>query len=150
MDSTDRLALVNPADATDTDPATERFVRRLDVDAPTDRYDADWRSLPGATTHVVAVVKVGTRQLRVVIDRLSTDRARMTGSLTLALGQRIEIGLTLDAAALAVTGEVVRVHTKDLLTDQITVRFVEPSDCVVSGIDRFVAARLGELPAIPS
>jgi len=142
VDSTDRLALVNTADAADTDPAPERFVRRLDVDAPTDRYEPGGRPAKAVATRLDAYIKVGTRHERVVIDRLSTRGARFTGTLTLSPGQQVELGLTLDAATIAVRSEVVRVHALDLLTDEIAVHFVEAPERAVSRIEAFVAAQL--------
>ena len=77
-----------------------------------------------------------------VIDNLSSTGASLAGALALELGQRIEMSFVLDATPIEVTAEIVRVHTPDLFTDQIAVRFIDPPEPTVVRLEAFVAALL--------
>jgi hypothetical protein len=124
------------------EPETQRLPRIHDVDLPTERY-AKQRSGRRAVVQLPAVVVVRNRCVDFVIDNISSSGARLAGPLTLELGQHIEMSFVLDTTTVVLAAEIVRVHTTDLVTDQIAVRFVEPSAETVTQIDIFVAALLG-------
>ncbi len=64
----------------------------------------------------------GRRRVSFSVDNVSTSGARLRGPLPLARGQRIRMVIGESEAELE--AEVVRVHTGDLLTDQVAVRFL--------------------------
>jgi len=142
---TDRLDVVKPLgdpEVSDAEEAqTQPLARVSEVDAATERY-AKKRSSRRAVVHVPAVVIVRNRRVAFVIDNLSSTGARLAGALALELGQRIEMSFVLDATPIEVSAEIVRVHTPDLLTDQIAVRFIDPPEPTVVRIEAFVAALL--------
>ena len=74
------------------------------------------------------MVTKGKTKVPFVIDNLSLGGARLVGELALQKGQKIDITLELDTGTVNVVGEVVRVDTPDLMTDQIAVRFLDPTD----------------------
>lgn len=88
------------------------------------------------------MVSKGTKKVPFVIDNLSLGGARLIGELALQKGQKIEITLELDTGTVNVVGEVVRVDTPDLMTDQIAVRFLEPSDDARAAIKEVVMRTL--------
>jgi hypothetical protein len=65
----------------------------------------------------------GRRRVSFTVDNISTSGARLRGPLPLARGQRIRMVIGGESGA-ALEAEVVRVHTGDLLTDQVAVRFL--------------------------
>ncbi|HSN26593.1 MAG TPA: PilZ domain-containing protein [Kofleriaceae bacterium] len=143
---TERLDVVSiPAEAEPRDAeevATQPLLRIPDLDTPTERYEKK-RSGRRAVVQLPAVVVAGSRRVTFVIDNLSSSGARLAGALALELGQRIAMSFVVDGVTLELAAEIVRVHTPDLLTDQIAVRFVDPPAPTVSRIEAFVAARLG-------
>ena len=86
------------------------------------------RADPRIETNTRATVSKGTKKVPFVIDNLSLGGARLIGELALQKGQKIDITLELDSGTVNVLGEVVRVDTPDLMTDQIAVRFLDPTD----------------------
>lgn len=93
-----------------------------------------------APTRIPATVSVGKRRVAFKIDDISTSGARLTGQLPLVVGQRIRIALSADTLpAEPIVAEVVRVHTADLVTDQVAVRFLVISPAVRAAIARLVA-----------
>lgn len=92
-----------------------------------DTIPPNTRANPRIDTNTRATVTKGNRQVPFVIDNLSLGGARLVGELALQKGQKIEITLELDSGTVNVTGEVVRVDTPDLMTDQIAVRFLDPT-----------------------
>ncbi len=85
------------------------------------------RRAPRAATSTRATVSDGRRAATFTIDSLSISGARLLGALALKLGDRVNIVLHVESGPVRVVGEVVRVDTPDLMTDQIAVRFVDPS-----------------------
>lgn len=141
---TERLSVVATPPAPEVEePATQRFVRLPELDVPTTRYEGNRRSTRRAAVELPAVVEAGRRRVAFIIDNLSVTGAKLQGSLTLVMGDRIVISFELGQTPIVVRAEVVRVHTEDLLTDQIAVRFVAPSEEPVSCIDAFITALLG-------
>ena len=139
---TDRLEVVGPtADAASDDAATQPLLRVPDLEAPTERYDKKRRG-QRVMVHLPATVTASSGRATFVIDNLSSSGARLTGPLALKLGQRIAISFVLEATTFDVTAEIVRVHTPDLVTDQIAVQFIEPPAATVLRIEAFVAAML--------
>ncbi len=143
---TERLDVVSiPADVEPREPedaATQPLLRIPDLDTPTERYEKK-RSGRRVVVQVPAVVVAGARRVTFQIDNLSSSGARLAGALALELGQRIEMSFVLEGVTIGLAAEIVRVHTPDLLTDQIAVRFLDPPAATVSRIEAFVAARLG-------
>jgi hypothetical protein len=86
------------------------------------------RANPRIDTNTRATVTKGNKQVPFTIDNLSLGGARLIGELALQKGQKIEITLELDSGTVNVKGEVVRVDTPDLMTDQVAVRFIDPTD----------------------
>lgn len=85
------------------------------------------RADPRIDTNTRATVTKGAKQVPFTIDNLSLGGARLIGELALQKGQKIDITLELDSGTVSVVGEVVRVDTPDLMTDQIAVRFLDPT-----------------------
>jgi hypothetical protein len=100
------------------------------------------RADPRIETNTRATVSKGTRKVPFVIDNLSLGGARLIGELALQKGQKIDITLELDTGMVDVIGEVVRVDTPDLMTDQIAVRFIEPSEAAQAAIKEVVMRTL--------
>jgi hypothetical protein len=92
----------------------------------TDKPD-ERRRAPRVDTSIKATVTSGKRTVPFVIDSLSTSGARLIGPLALAMKEKVGIVFTADEHRLEVTAEVVRVDTADLMTDQIAVRFLDPT-----------------------
>lgn len=142
---TERLDVVTvPADVDPREPedvATQPLLRIPDLDTPTERYDKK-RSGRRVVVQLPATVIAGSRRVTFVIDNLSSSGARLAGALALELGHRIEITFVIDETTIELVAEIVRVHTPDLLTDQIAVRFVDPPAATVARIEAFVASRL--------
>lgn len=143
---TERLAVVTgPAELglpEAEEAETQRLPRVAEADLPTERY-AKQRSGRRAVVRLPAVVIVRNRRVDFTIDNISSSGARLAGPLTLELGQRIEVSFVVDARAVVLAAEIVRVHTPDLVSDQIAVRFIDPPASTVARIDMFVAAVLG-------
>jgi hypothetical protein len=78
-------------------------------------------------TSLSATVITAKRSVPFTIDNLSASGARLIGPLPLTMGERVRITLAFDKRSLELMAEVVRVHSPDLLTDQVAVRFVELS-----------------------
>lgn len=140
--ATQRLALAPPEPEVE-EPATQRMVRLPELDVPTTRYDANRRSSRRVAVQLAAAVEAGKRRVAFTIENLSVGGARLSGSLPLIRGERLVISFVLDAMPVVVIAEVVRVHTEDLLTDQIAVSFVEPSAVAVARIEAFISSLLG-------
>ncbi len=140
---TEKMEIFAPAELTDVDPPTERMPVLLELDPPTQRIDTNRRSSRRVMTSLRAIVASGRRFVPFEIDNLSATGARLSGELVLLLGQRLAITFCLDGVAVGVTGEVVRVQTEDLITDQVAVRFVDPTPEAVSRIEAFVESVLG-------
>lgn len=102
------------------------------------------RAHPRVDTNTRATVTKGTKQVPFTIDNLSLGGARLIGELAVKRGQKIEITLELDSGSVAVVGEVVRVDTPDLITDQIAVRFIEATDEARAAIRDVVMRTLKE------
>lgn len=92
----------------------------------TDKPD-ERRRAPRVDTSIKATVTAGKRTVPFVIDSLSTSGARLIGPLALAMNEKLAIVFTADEHRIDVAAEVVRVDTADLMTDQIAVRFLDPS-----------------------
>ena len=92
-----------------------------------DTHPPDTRADPRVDTNTRATVTKGNKKLPFTIDNLSLGGARLIGELALQKGQKIDITLELDSGMVDVVGEVVRVDTPDLMTDQIAVRFLDPT-----------------------
>lgn len=88
---------------------------------------SEQRRAPRIETKTRATVSDGRRKVEFTIDSLSVSGARLVGPLALQRGHRIDIVLELETGRVELVGEVVRVDTPDLMTDQIAVRFVDPS-----------------------
>lgn len=147
--ATERIALV-PPEADVEEVATQRLLRLPELDAPTFRYDPNRRSSRRAAVEVPAIVEAGKKRVAFTIENLSVGGARLTGSTPLTVGEQLVIAFSLAGTRLVVTGEVVRIHTEDLLTDQVAVRFVEPSAVVVSCIEDFITSLLGNVGQTPT
>jgi hypothetical protein len=106
---------------------------------------SEQRSAPRVGISTRATVSEGRRSAAFTIDSLSISGARLVGPLVLKLGQRIEIVLQLDTGPIQVDAEVVRVDTPDLMTDQIAVRFVDPSPETRASIREVVRQRLEQV-----
>lgn len=109
----------------------------------TDKAD-ERRRAPRVDTSIKATVTAGKRTLPFLIDSLSTSGARLIGPLTLAMKERIAVLFTAGEQRIAVAAEVVRVDTADLMTDQIAVRFLDPSDETTAALSLLVAQTLEE------
>jgi hypothetical protein len=124
-------------------PSTPRNMRHdLVVDRGVQKSTEQRRS-PRITTCTRATVTAGKRRsVKFTIDSLSISGARLVGPLALQRGDRIDITLELDNGPVAVAGEVVRVDTPDLMTDQIAVRFVDTSPTSRAAIRELVRQNL--------
>lgn len=100
------------------------------------------RANPRVDTNTRATVTKGKNKVPFVIDNLSLGGARLVGELALQKGQKIDITLELDTGQVNVVGEVVRVDTPDLMTDQIAVRFLEPTEEAQAAIKEVVMRTL--------
>jgi hypothetical protein len=83
---------------------------------------AEKRVAPRCEVALEVSVLSGRRRVCFTVDNISASGARLRGPLPLARGQRIRMVIGESGAELE--AEVVRVHTGDLLTDQVAVRFV--------------------------
>ena len=92
----------------------------------TDKAD-ERRRAPRVDTSIKATVTSGKRTVPFVIDSLSTSGARLIGPLALAMKETVGIVFTAGEHRIDIAAEVVRVDTADLMTDQIAVRFIDPS-----------------------
>lgn len=82
---------------------------------------------PGARRNeasLSAMVTAGKRRVSFKINELSATGARLVGPLPLAEGDGLTVTLTLGDDSIDVIAEVVRVHTTDLLTDEVAVQFL--------------------------
>ena len=95
-----------------------------------------------------ATVAMGKRApVSFTIENISVTGAKMQGPLTLKLKDRITIVFFDDKERIEVQADVVRVDTADLMTDEIAVQFVTPSDDVTAKITALVAKALDkEIP----
>jgi hypothetical protein len=80
---------------------------------------------PRIETTLSATVISGKRHVEFTIDNLSASGARLIGPLPLGVGDRIRLMLGFERGKLETIAEVVRVHSADLLTDQVAVRFID-------------------------
>ena len=92
----------------------------------TDKPD-ERRRAPRVDTSIKATVTSGKRTVPFVIDSLSTSGARLIGPLALAMKETVAVVFQADEHRIDVAAQVVRVDTADLMTDQIAVRFLDPS-----------------------
>ncbi len=109
----------------------------------TDKPD-ERRRAPRVDTSIRATVTSGKRKVPFVIDSISTSGARLIGELALALKERIGILFEAEAQRIDVIAEVVRVDTADLMTDQIAVRFLDPSPDTMASLRVLVDRSLDE------
>jgi hypothetical protein len=85
----------------------------------------DKRIEPRIETSLSATVISGKRHVPFSIDNLSASGARLIGPLPLGIGDKIRLVLAFERGKLETIAEVVRVHSADLLTDQVAVRFID-------------------------
>lgn len=109
----------------------------------TDKPD-ERRRAPRVDTSIKATVTSGKRTVPFVIDSLSTSGARLVGALALAMKEKISILFQAEDQRIDVAAEVVRVDTADLMTDQIAVRFIDPSPEVAAALRILVERSLDE------
>lgn len=105
---------------------------------------AEQRGSPRVEAAPSAIVTAGRRRVAFRVDDLSTGGARLSGALTLVLGQRITISLMFDDLVVEADAEVVRVQTTDLVTDQVAVRFLAVPLPFYEAIDRYVSTLLDD------
>ena len=79
-----------------------------------------------------------------VIECLSLGGARLTGPLTLDVGELVHIMFEIDDRPLHIAGEVVRVESLNIVTDRIAVRFVSLADDARESIRALVLRTLEE------
>lgn len=76
------------------------------------------------------------------IENISLGGARLTGPLTLEVGESIRLLFELEGHPIDVEGEVVRVDRQDIVTDRVAVAFKGLSDANRDAIRRLVRAAL--------
>jgi hypothetical protein len=92
---------------------------------------------------IEARVAIGKRApVAFTIENISVTGAKMQGPLTLRLQDRITIVFFDDKDRIEIQADVVRVDTADLLTDEIAVAFVTPSDEVTARIAALIGKAL--------
>lgn len=83
------------------------------------------REYPRATTAAQAVVLARHNNgVGLTIVSLSLGGARLVGSISVDVGERVQILFEFDGQPVDVEGEVVRTESLDMATDHIAVRFV--------------------------
>ena len=88
---------------------------------------------------IKATVATGKRAaVPFTIENISVTGAKMQGQLTLKLKDRITIVFFDESERIEVQADVVRVDTADLLSDEIAVQFVTPSEEVTAKIAALV------------
>ena len=93
-------------------------------------------------TSLSVTVIAGKRRVEFTVDNLSATGARLNGPLPLTLGQHIRVILPVDSGALEVAAEVVRIHTADLVSDQVAVRFTGMTSTTATAIRSLVLRTL--------
>ena len=66
------------------------------------------------------------RRATFALESIVANTATLTGPLTFALGDRVALTLEVDGALRTLAAEIVGVTTADLLTDHVTIAFVDP------------------------
>jgi hypothetical protein len=97
------------------------------------------RAEPRIDTSISATVVFGKRRVPFTIDNLSASGARLNGPLPLARGDKVRLIIAFDQTSLETLAEVVRVHSADLVSDQVAVRFVDLPAATETAIRGFVA-----------
>src|SRR5688500_3004895 len=97
-------------------------------------------------TSLSVTVIAGKRSVAFTVDNLSATGARLVGPLPLTMGQRIRVVLPVDSGPLELGAEVVRIHTADLVSDQVAVRFLSMSAESVGAIRGLVLRTLQNSP----
>ena len=112
-------------------------------DGPEDDWPEERRQDPRATVATSAVVLARHNDgVGLTISSLSVGGARLVGPLSLDRGERIQILFEIDGRPVEVSGEVVRVEKQDMMTDRISVRFVDVPDDVRELIQMLVRRAL--------
>ncbi len=107
------------------DARTIRVPRLDDIDVPTTRAPAR-----------KATLTCGTRRASFEVGSLTSTGATLTGPLTFALGDRIDLTLEIAGEPVTLAGEIVRVTMADLMTDEVAVRFLEVGATTLERIAR--------------
>ena len=107
----------------------------------TDKPD-ERRRAPRVDTSIRATVTSGKRTVPFVIDSISTSGARLIGPLALAMKEKIGVVFAEADQRIEVAAEVVRVDTADLMTDQIAVRFIDPTAEIQTALRALVESAL--------
>ena len=72
------------------------------------------------------------------IENVSTDGARLVGPLAVDLGERVHILFEVDGRPIDVAGEVIRTDLRDMVTDRVSVKFVDVDDETTELLRQFV------------
>jgi hypothetical protein len=108
---------------------------------PTAKID-EKRVEPRVDTTLSVTVIAGKRSVAFTVDNLSATGARLIGPLPLTMGQQIRVILPVDTGPLELAAEVVRIHTADLVSDQVAVRFSGMTAAAVTAIRGLVLRSL--------
>lgn len=97
------------------------------------------RVYPRATAATTAIVLARhNASVVLTIASISLGGARMVGTITVEIGERIQILFDVEGHPVDVSGEVVRTEMIDMATDHIAVRFVDVSSDAKDLIRRLV------------
>ena len=77
------------------------------------------------------------------IDSISLGGARLEGTITVEVGERVQLLFEVEGRPVDVAGEVVRVQMIDMATDHIAVRFVDVAGDAKDLIRQLVDQSLG-------
>jgi PilZ domain len=84
------------------------------------------RQYPRATAATTAVVLARhNAAVSLTIASISLGGARLEGTISVGMGERVQILFDVEGHPVDVSGEVVRVEMIDMATDHIAVRFVD-------------------------
>ncbi|MEO8840974.1 MAG: PilZ domain-containing protein [Kofleriaceae bacterium] len=93
---------------------------------PTSSDTDERRQYPRAPAATTAIVLARHNDaVALTIASISLGGARLEGSITVAMGERVQILFDVEGHPVDVTGEVVRVEMIDMAIDHIAVRFVD-------------------------
>lgn len=105
-----------------------------------DGSDVERRAAPRVRVNTTAIVLARHNDgVPFTIESLSTSGARLSGPLTLDIGEKV--GLMFEAAGhpVDVRGEVVRVDRRTMFEDGVAIRFVEIDPAALEAIRKLVS-----------
>ena len=97
------------------------------------------RATPRADVCMLATVLVRFNDaVALTIENISTGGAHLVGPLAVDLGERVQILFEVDGHPIEVAGEVIRTEMRDMITDRVSVKFVDVDDETTELLRQFV------------